>query len=164
VASVRVPEPSPSAPGVRFSPTWLPVEPGRDRQILARRPLAGAGPGTLQIGPLQGPGEILLRLGLPTPGSGRLERLATESTPKVRLHSSCGDFQAELPGEPGADDSGVEILIPVPETAAPVDCDLQVAPTFLVRTGDQAVARSVSIEVLAWRAETPEDAGATENE
>ena len=152
VAKVRVPEPSTPLPGVRFSPSWLPVEPGRDRQILARRPLAGAGPGTFQIGPLRGPGEILLRLGLPLPGSGRLERLSEEMTPKIRLQSSCGAFQAELSGEAGADGIGVEILIPVPATAAPVECDIELRPNFVVRTGDQAEARSINIEILAWRA------------
>jgi hypothetical protein len=151
VASVRVPEPSPSLPGVRFSPSWLPVEPGRDRQIVARRPLAGAGPGTFQIGPLQGPGEILLRLGLATGGSGRIERLSQEATSKIRLRSSCGDFQAELPGEPEPNGSGVEILIPVPTTPTPVDCDIRIEPNFLVRNGNQSEERSISIEVLAWR-------------
>ncbi len=159
VARVRVPEPSPAAPAVRFSPNWLPIEPGTDRQIVARRPLAGAGPGTFQIGPVQGPGEILLRFGLPVPGSGRLERLSAESTSKIRLSSSCGEFQAELPGEPGADGSGVETLIPVPVTTAPVECDVKVEPNFLVRTSDQADGRSISLEILAWRAGSPEDAG-----
>lgn len=157
VAKVVVPEPTPSLPGVKFSSSWLPVEPGRDRQIVARRPLAGSGPGTFQIGPLQGPGEILLRLGLPIPGSGRLERLSEEVTPKIRLHSSCGDFQAELSGEAGADGSGVEILIPVPATAAPVACDIELKPNFVVRTSDQAEARSINIEILAWRAGEAEE-------
>lgn len=164
IAKVRVPAPSPEAPTVRFSPGWLPVEPGRDRQIVARRPLAGAGPGTFQIGPLQGPGEILLRLGLAAPGSGRLERLSAESTSKIRLHSSCGEFEAELPGEAGADGSGAEVLIPVPVTAAPVECDVRIEPNFLVRTGDQAEGRSVSLEILAWRAGAPEDATAGHDE
>jgi hypothetical protein len=157
VASVRVPEPSPSLPGVRFSPSWLPVEPGRDRQIVARRPLAGAGPGTFQIGPLQGPGEILLRLGLPAGGSGRIERLSEETTSKIRLRSSCGDFQAELPGEPEPNGSGVEILIPVPTTPTPVDCDIRIEPNFLVRNGNQSEERSISIEVLAWRSGVPDE-------
>ncbi len=152
VAKVRVPEPSKSLPGVRFSASWLPVEPGRDRQILARRPLAGAGPGTFQFGPLQGPGEILLRVGLPLPGSWRLELLSQEATPKIRLHSSCGDFQAELSGEGGSDGRGAEILIPVPATASPVDCDIELKPNFVVRTSEQADARSINIEILAWRA------------
>lgn len=164
VATVRVPEPSPSVPGVRFSPEWLPVEPGQDRQIVARRPLAGAGPGTLQIGPLQGPGEILLRVGLPVPGNGRLERLAAETTPKIRLHSSCGDFSAELSGEAGADGSGVELLIPVPVTAGPAECDLRIEPNFVVRSGDEAEPRSITIEILAWRAGATEEGGTAADE
>lgn len=164
VAKVRVPEPSPSAPAVRFSASWLPVEPGRDRQIVARRPLAGAGPGTFQIGPLQGPGEILMRLGLPIPGAGRLERFAAETTSKIRLHSSCGDFQAELSGEAGAEGSGVEVLMPVPVTAAPVECDVRVEPNFLVRTEDAADGRSVSLELLAWRPGLHDDAESGQDE
>ncbi len=159
VATVDVPESSPSVPAIRFSPSWLPVEPGRDRQIVARRPLAGAGPGTFQIGPLQGPGEILLRLGLPVPASGRLERTSDESTSKIRLRSSCGDFQAELPGEPGADGAAVELLIPVPATVQPVECDIRIEPNFLVRAGDQTESRSVSIELLAWRAGVSDETG-----
>ncbi len=164
VATVDVPESSPSVPGLRFSPSWLPVEPGRDRQIVARRPLAGAGPGTFQIGPLQGPGEILLRLGLPVAGSGRLELLSEEPSSKIRLRSSCGDFQAELSGEPGADGAGVELLIPVPATTSPIECDIRIEPNFLVRTGDQTESRSVSIELLAWRAGVPDDAGSERND
>ncbi len=164
VATVGVPEPSPAVPGVRFSPEWLPVEPGQDRQIVARRPLAGAGPGTLQIGPLQGPGEILLRVGLPAAGSGRLESLAADTTPKIRLHSSCGDFSAELSGEASADGSGVELLIPVPATAGPVECDLRIEPNFLVRSGDEAEARSINVEILAWRSGTADDSGTTPDE
>lgn len=164
VAAVRVPEPSSSQPGVRFSPNWLPVEPGRDRQIVARRPLSGAGPGTFQIGPLQGPGEILLRLGLPVPVNGRLERLSAEPTSKIRLQSSCGDFQAELPGEPGADGSGAEILIPVPATSEPVQCDVRIEPNFVLRTGDQAEGRSISIELLAWRSGAQEEAAPNRDE
>jgi hypothetical protein len=160
VAKVRVPEPSPATPTVRFSSSWLPVEAGRDRQIVARRPLAGAGPGTFQIGPLQGPGEILLRLGLPAPGTGRIERLSEETAAKIRLRSSCGDFQAELPGDPGPDGSGPEILIPVPTTADAIECDVQIEPNFLVRKENQAEARSVNIEILAWRAGAPEDTAA----
>lgn len=158
VAKVHVPPASPSAPTARYSSTWLPVEAGLDRQIVARRPLAGAGPGTLQIGPLQGPGEILLRFGLPQPGSGRLERLAGESSSKVRLSSSCGSFQAELPGEAGADGSGVEIQVPVPPTAQPVECDLEVAPNFVVRTESPVEGRSIVLEILAWRAGASEAA------
>jgi hypothetical protein len=164
VATVRVPEPATSAPSVRFSPSWLPVEPGRDRQIVARRPLAGAGPGTLQVGPLRGPAEILLRVGLPVPGGGRLERLVADTTPKIRLHSSCGDFSAELSAETGADGGGTEILIPVPPTAGPVDCDLRIEPNFQVRSGGQAEPRSINIEILAWRTGAADQGGAARDE
>ena len=52
----------------------------------------------------------------------------------------------------------------MPVTATPVECDIRIEPNFLVRTGDQAEGRSVSLETLAWRADAPEDATADRDE
>lgn len=66
LATVRVPAPSAELPRFRFSDRWLPAEPGTDRQVLARRWLAGGGaPGELEIGPLAGPGALWIRLEIP---------------------------------------------------------------------------------------------------
>lgn len=148
VATVAVPAPGMSLPTVRFSDGWLAAEPGYDRQVLVRRSLVGAGPATLQIGPLRGPGQLLLRLA-PAPGvlPERIEIQAGADSPRVRLRSSCGGFEAEISGDPG-----VETLIDVPATAEEVSCDIEVAPNFTARVGVDGQARSSAIEVLAWRA------------
>lgn len=150
IATVTVPVAGSSLPTVRFSEGWLAAEPGYDRQILVRRSLAGAGPATLQIGPLRGPGQLLLRLA-PAPGvaQDRIEIRAGSDSPRVRLRSSCGGFEAEVSGDPG-----VETLIDVPATTDEVSCDIEVAPNFTARVGVDGQVRSSAIEVLAWRAGT----------
>ncbi len=146
VAEIVVPPPAPQLPAVRFSEEWLSAEPGVDRQILSRRSLAGSGPGTLQLGPLQGPGEILLRVGFAEPPGGRLEILGGESIPKVRIRSSCGGHEAEISG------GGMETMVPVPPTQAPVACDIRFVPNFEARWPEAAETKSVSVEIVAWRA------------
>ncbi len=146
VAEVAVPAPGEGMPAVRFSDLWRPPEPGVDRQILGRRALSGGGAGILQIGPLKGPGEILLRVGFPEAGGGRLEIAEGGSVPKVHLRSTCGGHEAEISG------GGMETLVPVPPTAAPVACDIEFSPNFVVRSGDSPEPRSVTVEIVAWRA------------
>jgi hypothetical protein len=144
VATVTVPVPGSALPTVRFSESWLPAAPGQDRQILVRRGLDAQGPGTFQIGPLTPPGLLLLRLA-PAAG-GRIELESGAAAAKVRLRSSCGGYAAELPG-----DTAVEALVEVPEAAGPVSCDVELAPNFVVRSGEDRRPRSTMIEVLAWR-------------
>ncbi|MGE0641236.1 MAG: hypothetical protein AB7G12_01150 [Thermoanaerobaculia bacterium] len=148
VATVHVPVAGGALPNVRFSEGWLEATPGTDRQILVRRSLAGAGPATLQIGPLRGPGELLLRLA-PAPGVAlaRTELLGGSNQPRVHLRSSCGGVEAELSGE-----LGVETVLEVPATETEVSCDIEIGANFTARVGADGSPRSTALELLAWRA------------
>ena len=148
VAVVTVPPAGLTLPAVRFSDGWLEATPGQDRQILARRSLDGAGPATFQLGPLRGPGQILVRLS-PAPGvvPGRVEIREGSNAPRVHLRSSCGAFEAEVSGE-----LGVETILEVPPTEAEVFCDIEVAPNFTARVGVDGKLRSSALEILAWHA------------
>ena len=149
VATVTVPPAGESLPALRFSSGWLPATPGQDRQVLARRALEGGGPATFQIGPLAAPGQLLLRLGPAPAAIGRLEVAAGFDSARVRLRSSCGGVEAELSGE-----VSVETLLDVP-SAQPdgkaVECDVELAPNFAVRSSEDGKLRSVAVEVIAWR-------------
>jgi hypothetical protein len=59
VGTVTVP-PSLVSPEVVFGPGWMKEDPGRDRQVLARRKLVGAG--SISIRALPGPGVLRLAL------------------------------------------------------------------------------------------------------
>jgi hypothetical protein len=144
VATVTVPKAGSSLPALRFSGSWLPISPGRDRQVLARRGLDGTGAGTFQIGPLAPPGVLLLRFG--PPAGGKLEPVAGAVGAKIRLRSSCGGYEAELPG-----DTAAETMIEVPAASGAVSCDVEIAPNFSVRSSDDGRLGSAVIEVLAWR-------------
>jgi hypothetical protein len=147
VAEVAVPAADERTPHARFSDNWLPAVPGADRQILARRTLRAGGAGTIQIGPLVGPGKLYLSLEIPSGGAeARLELDAGASEPRVRVGSSCGGEQAELAG---AGPHPLELA--VPEAVTPWICDLEISPNFRRLTGENVEATSVRLEVLAWR-------------
>lgn len=154
VADVRVPPPAAAGARARFSESWLPPEPGADRQILARRTLAGGGVGTVQFGPVAGPGRIYLRIDIPeeTRDAGRVELVAGAGQAKVKVSSSCGGESVEIAGAGGFD---VELAVPPGEPAA---CEIAFEPNFQVRWRDRAEATSVRLAQLAWQpgaGETP---------
>ncbi len=148
VATLTVPAATASDPRVRFSEQWLPPEPGTDRQILVSRTLLGDAPGTLQFGPIAGPG--VLHLGLMIPGEAaagsRLEVLETGSQPKIRILSSCGGEQAEVAGQ-----GRFDVDLAVPGGAAPVTCEISIDPNFRLTTSLRAEATSARLEALDWR-------------
>lgn len=146
VARVTVPATETTAPRARFSENWLPPEAGADRQILARRSLAAGAPGTVQIGPLGGPGTLFVRAEIPeeTRDRARVELAAGESQPKLRLASSCGGEQVEVSGAGGFD---LDFAVP----AATPTCELVFAPNFQLHWRNRAEATSARLAVLAWR-------------
>jgi hypothetical protein len=147
VATVRVPPPAPAGPRARFSDDWLPLEPGADRQILARRSLAGGQTGTVQFGPFAGPGRIYLRVEIPDEGrdGARVELASGASQPKLRVTSSCNGEQIELSGS-----GGFAVDLGVPAGAA-TTCEIAFEPNFQVRWRDRAEATSARLALLAWQ-------------
>jgi hypothetical protein len=146
VAKVAVPAAEAALPALRFSDGWLPATPGQDRQVLVRRSLDGGGPATFQIGPLAAPGELLLRVAPAPAATGRIEISPGAESARVRLRSSCGGVEAELPG-----DVAVETRLEVPAAASAVHCDVELAPNFIVRSAEDGRPRSIAVEVIAWR-------------
>jgi hypothetical protein len=147
VASVRVPPAAADGPRARFSDDWLPLEPGADRQILARRSLAGGRSGALQFGPLAAAGKIHLRVEIPESGrdGARVELAAGASQPKVRIASSCGGEQVEVAGAGGFD---VDLDVPAGDATT---CEVLFEPNFQVRWRDRAEATSVRLALVAWQ-------------
>jgi len=146
VGSVGIHAPSDRMPQARFSEHWLPPQAGADRQVVARRALRGGAAGTIQFGPVDGAGRLMLTFLIPDAvGSSRLEVLDGGSLPKVRLTSSCGGGQPEVSGV-----GRVEIDLEVPAAAAPRLCDITLAPNFEVTSSDRAEATSVVLEGLSW--------------
>jgi len=148
VADVSATAPTEASPRARFSERWLPPEAGLDRQILARRALAGGAEGTIQLGPLAGPGSIFLRVEIPSAGTevARLELAEGEKLPKLAVRSSCGDEQTEVSGSGSFD-------LTLPVAAASESCAVVLTPNFQLHTQQSAEPTSVRIAVLAWLAE-----------
>ena len=153
VGVVEVPAADQATPHVRFSENWLPTEPGADRQVLARRTLSASGDGTLQIGPLQGPGRLVLGLEIPggATGSARLELAPGETQVRVRVSASCTDQQAEFSGAGRHD---LDLTLHAEPT--PVTCEVVISPNFQLISSERAEATSVRLELVSW-AKTVDD-------
>lgn len=143
VAEVRVPPESGSEPMFQFSPDWLDSEPGRDRQILARRWLTGAG--HLRATGLDRPGELWLRLLLPTAG-GEQELVLIEGALQqgAVVRSDCGDVEVRLAGSGSHD-----VLLPITPDGDD-SCAIAITPNFYLLDLESAERRAVSLDVLAW--------------
>jgi hypothetical protein len=144
VADVRVPPEAGNRPIFQFSTGWLDSEPGRDRQIVARRWLEG--PGHLRATGLEGAGELWLRLMLPLPGGDQelvLVEGASQQGAVVRI--DCGDVEVRLAG-PGSHD----VLLPVLAQGDDDACGVDITPNFYLLELQSAQRRAVSLEVLAW--------------
>lgn len=147
IATVEVPAPAERMPHARFSETWRTAEPGADRQILARRTLAGGATGTIQFGPVEGAGRLHLLLRVPE-GNGaheRLEVLDGGPQPKIRIGSTCGGGQPELAGT-----GRFDVDLDLPAAAGPRICEITIATNFQVTSPERPEADSVRLEVLAW--------------
>jgi len=145
VAEVDVPAAS-AAPRFSYAGPWLPAEPSGDRQVVARRWLAGAG--TIQARALPGAGSLWLVLSIPD-GQGAGERLVFDdgaNTPSVVVSGSCGSGESGLSG-PGRH----EIDVPADGGAHAGVCELRLKPNFtLVAAGARPARRAVALETLAW--------------
>jgi hypothetical protein len=145
IANVRVPAESDSEPMFQFSPEWLDSEPGRDRQVLARRWLTGAG--HLRATGLGHPGELWLRLLLPSAG-GQQEMVLAETTLQqgAVVHSDCGDVEIRLAGAGSHD-----VLLPIAPDGDSDSCAIEITPNFYLLELESGERRAISLEGLAFR-------------
>lgn len=132
-----------TAPNFGFSPSWLPLEPGGDRQVVARRWLLGRG--VIRVAGLRGPGTVWLLVHIPEVGpEDKLVLEGGSNTPAVTASGSCGGVETSVSG-PGTH----EIEMPVQPPPVGSVCRIQLRPNFRVepRTGPK---RAISLENLAW--------------
>jgi hypothetical protein len=146
IAEVRVPPVSGNEPMFQFSSDWLDSEPGRDRQVLARRWLTGAG----QVGALglERPGELWLRLLLPTPGDQQELVLAEGASQQAAVvRTDCGEVEVRLAGAGSHD-----VVLPISPAAAGEACAIEITPNFYLLELESAKRRAVALDGLAWAA------------
>jgi hypothetical protein len=145
-AEVEVPPP-PAGPRFEFSPVWLPLEAGSDKQVVARRWLADQ-PGEIRVQAIPGPGTLWLSFRIPR-GEGAAEKLVyhdpAANTPAVVVRSTCGAVETGISG-PGRHDVEMPVEAPGAEDA----CRISLVPNFHVVSIDRPGRRSVSLECAAW--------------
>ncbi|HYL06537.1 MAG TPA: hypothetical protein VE075_10880 [Thermoanaerobaculia bacterium] len=147
-AEVEVPvQPQPAGPRLEFSPSWLPLAAGSDKQVVARRWLADQ-PGEIRVQAIPGPGTLWLSLRIP-PGDGSSEKVvyhdAATNSPSVVVRDTCGAVETGISG-PGPHDVEVPIEAAGPDGA----CRISLVPNFHVLSPGQPPIRSVSLENAAF--------------
>src|SRR5579864_3693756 len=150
-AEVEVP-PQSAGPSLEFSPTWLQLEAGSDKQVVARRWLSQQ-PGEIRVEAIPGPGTLWLSFRIP-PGDGASQKLiyhdASSNTPAVVIRDSCGGVETGISG-PGPH----EVEMPIETPGAEGACRITLVPNFHVVFPERPAPRSVSLESVAWIAGSP---------
>lgn len=144
LGTVSVPEAAGDLPEASFSPAWQPVEPGRDRQVLARRWLVGSG--TIEFAPAAEDGRLSLLFKVPHVVDGI--QLAFDSpeeskgSPEVSITSSCGP-EARLVGS-----GNHRLEIPLTTGQA---CELELVPNYQLIDLASFRRSTLTLEQLAWQ-------------
>jgi len=144
-ADVEVPAGA-TGPSFAFSPTWLPVEEGGDKYVLARRWLNGQG--VIGVRDVREAGTLWMLLRIPS-GNEPNEQLQVPGggVPSVMVRGSCGGAETNLSG-PGMH----EVEIPVEAAPANGVCRVLLLPNFTITSSVTGQTRSVSLENAAWSA------------
>lgn len=141
---VEVPA-EPVGPEIGFSPSWLAVEPGADRQVLARRWVNGRG--AIRLSDLQEPGGVWMVVRIP-PADAANEDLVFDggaSAQSVLVRSDCGGSETGISGV-GAH----ELILPVETVPPDGACRIVLLPSFHLKSRGAGPNRSVVLENLAW--------------
>ncbi|HEX4965426.1 MAG TPA: hypothetical protein VF173_31740 [Thermoanaerobaculia bacterium] len=141
---IEVPAES-SGPKLEFSPTWLPVTAGGDRQVVARRWMADRG--DVRVVHQTGPGVVWLVFQIP-PTDKPDYSLALEpgaSAPSVLVQGNCGSGETSFSG-PGIHEDEVVMDSPPPDGA----CRVQLSANFTIQSKVVGPKRSISLENVAW--------------
>lgn len=148
VANVEIGSESIEAPMFFFSPAWLPLESGRDAQVVARRRLGDA-EGTIRVTECPDRGRIWMLIRIPSTEaeSGQMVLDEGASAPEVRITSTCGLEEIGVSG-PGTHE--IEIALSPAEKDLLEECELQLRPNFHLLQEDALTRRSLALEVLAW--------------
>jgi hypothetical protein len=144
IADVRVPAETGGEPMFSFSPEWLDSELGRDRQVLARRWLAGSG--HLRVGEIDQAGAVWLRLLLPSPTEQQELVLAEGATQQgAVVRADCGVVEVELAGV-----GHHEVVLPISPPAEGDSCTIEIEPDFYLLELESGARRTLSLDGLAW--------------
>lgn len=157
-ATVEVPAGNPR-PRFAFSASWLPVEPGGDRQVLARRSMASRA--AIRLIDQPGPGTVWMMIRIPPVDlpDTRLVLDPGATAPSVKVVGNCGGKGGDE-GEEGGD-GGSETSLTGPgihEVELAMDapppngfCRMLLSSNFLLEP-TTAVGRksSISLESIAW--------------
>jgi hypothetical protein len=151
--------PQPAGPQFGFSPAWLPLQAGTDKQVLARRLLSDQ-PGEIRVEAIPGPGSVWLTLRIPL-GDGGNEKVVfhdpATTTPAVVVRGTCGSVETGISG------SGPhEVEMPVGAAAAAGassqgaagagggGCRISLVPNFHIVSPASPEPYSVALQVLSW--------------
>lgn len=138
--------PVPPGPRFTFSGSWLPVEAGTDKQVMARRWLSEQA-GEIRVDAIPGPGTLWFGFRIP-PGDGSGDKLVphdASNTLAAVVRSTCGAVETGISG-PGPHDVEIPIQGPGPDGS----CRVLLVPNFHVIFASRPEARSVSLETAAW--------------
>jgi hypothetical protein len=133
-----------TAPSFAFSPSWLPVEEGNDKYVVARRWLNGRG--VIGVKGIREPGAVWLLLRLPR-GNEPNEQLQVEGggVPSVLVRGTCGGMETNISG-PGMH----ELEIPVDGPPPDGFCRIALIPNFTITSAVTGQVRSMSLENASW--------------
>ena len=142
---VEVPNRNPS-PRFAFAPTWMDVEAGGDRQVLARRWLLNRA--AFRLVDQKEPGTVWMVLQIPpnTLSDYKMILDAGATTPSVLIRGNCGGTETSVTG------SGLhEVEVNVDAPPAGDFCHFTLSANFALQPLIPTVkARSVSLENVAW--------------
>lgn len=142
---VEVPNRNPS-PRFAFAPTWMDVEAGGDRQVLARRWLLNRA--AFRLVDQKEPGTVWMVLQIPQNTLSDYKMILDEgaTTPSVLIRGNCGGTETNVTG-PGLHE--VEVSVDAPPAGD--FCHLILSANFALQPLIPTVkARSVSLENVAW--------------
>jgi hypothetical protein len=131
-----------------FSPAWLHLESGVDRQVVARRWLSDA-EGTIRVTDCPESGGIWMLVRIPSSETGASQVVLEDeaSAPEVRITSTCGLEEICVSG-PGFHE--IEISLSPADKELLEECELRLQPNFKLVEEGASTQRSMALEVLAW--------------
>jgi hypothetical protein len=145
VADVEIPPAGQGGPIIAFSSeSWLPLEAGGDRQVLARRWMTGTA--ALRIQNIAAPGKAWMIVRIPEPSAVETIQLEGGSNaPAVMVSSTCGGIEVNFTGS-----GSHEVEIPIDTAPAGGSCDVVLKPNFRINEVGVAAQRSAALESIAW--------------
>lgn len=143
-----------SKPRFTFSANWLPVEPGGDRQVLARRWMANRA--AIRLVDQPGPGTVWMKVLIPPQDLPDAKMILDKgaTSPSVLVTASCGSNGAGSGSETNLTGDGpheVELSLDAPPPGG--FCRVLLASNFLLEPtvpDARNRKRSVSLESIAW--------------